>query len=63
MATRKDFAFVETPGDKSQHGLMVENFADLILNGNAAGREAWLEATAKTQGFLDAIWQEIRTQG
>ncbi|MGQ3393452.1 hypothetical protein, partial [Blastomonas fulva] len=63
MATRKDFAFFETPSERSQHGLMIENFADLIRNGNAAAREAWLETTAKTQGFLDAIWREIQTQG
>lgn len=62
MATRKDFTFIETPGEKSQHGLMIENFADLILDGNAAERKAWLEATAKTQGFLDAIWREIQSQ-
>jgi predicted dehydrogenase len=61
MATRKDFAFIETPSERSQHGLMIENFADLIRNGNAAEREKWLEATAKTQGFLDAIWREIQS--
>nr|WP_236001018.1 Gfo/Idh/MocA family oxidoreductase [Agrobacterium leguminum] len=63
MATRKDFNFIETPGEKSQHGLMIDNFADLILDGDAAAREAWLEMTAKTQGFLDAIWQQIQMQG
>jgi predicted dehydrogenase len=63
MATREDFAFIETPSERSQHGLMIENFADLIRNGNAAEREKWLETTAKTQGILDAIWREIQSQG
>lgn len=38
---------------------MIDNFADLIRNGDAAEREIWLSATEKTQVFLDAIWQEI----
>ncbi|WP_425623853.1 Gfo/Idh/MocA family protein [Agrobacterium radiobacter] len=63
MATRKDFAFIETPSEKSQHGLMIDDFADLIRNGDAAAREKWLETTAKTQAFLDAIWLEIQRQG
>jgi predicted dehydrogenase len=63
MATREDFAFIETPSERSQHGLMIENFADLSRNGNAAEREKWLETTAKTQGILDAIWREIQSQG
>lgn len=41
---------------------MIDNFADLIRNGDAAEREIWLSATEKTQVFLDAIWQEIQTQ-
>ncbi|MCA1409374.1 Gfo/Idh/MocA family oxidoreductase [Ensifer sp. IC3342] len=63
MATRTDLTFIETPTRKSQHGLMIENFARLILDGNAAEREAWLEATSRTQAFLDAIWREIQSQG
>jgi predicted dehydrogenase len=63
MATREDFAFIETPSERSQHGLMIENFADLSRNGNAAEREKWLETTAKTQGILDAIWRGIQSQG
>ncbi|PSH65253.1 Gfo/Idh/MocA family protein [Phyllobacterium sophorae] len=63
MATRKDFVFIETPSEKSQHGLMIDNFANLIRNGDDAARETWLSATAKTQGFLDAIWREIQSQG
>ncbi len=63
MATRKDFAFIETPGEKSQHGLMVDSFADLIRNDDDAARETWLSATAKTQGFLDAIWRQIQARG
>lgn len=63
MATRKDFTFIETPSEKSQHGLMIDNFADLIRSGDEAAREAWLEMTAKTQGFLDAIWRQVQTQG
>ncbi|MCY1745094.1 hypothetical protein [Ensifer sp. SL37] len=39
MATRKDFAFIEMPGEKSQHGLMVDRFADLIRNDEDAARE------------------------
>jgi len=63
MATRKGFTFIETPTKKSQHGLMIENFARLILDGNTAEREGWLEATTRTQAFLDAIWREIQSQG
>ncbi|MHC2354556.1 hypothetical protein [Sinorhizobium meliloti] len=62
LATRNDFAFIETPSERSQHALMIDNFADLIRNGDAAEREIWLSATEKTQVFLDAIWQEIQTQ-
>ncbi|SDN03114.1 Gfo/Idh/MocA family protein [Ensifer sp. YR511] len=56
MATRKEFVFIETPTPISQHTLMVETFADLALNPDAGNREKWLEASAKTQGFLDAVW-------
>jgi predicted dehydrogenase len=62
LATRNDFAFIETPSERSQHALMIDNFADLIRNGDAAEREIWLSATEKTQVFLDAIWPEIQTQ-
>ncbi|RVH48455.1 Gfo/Idh/MocA family protein [Sinorhizobium meliloti] len=62
MATRNEFAFIETPSERSQHALMIDNFADLIRNGDAAEREIWLSTTEKTQVFLDAIWQEIQTQ-
>lgn len=62
MATRKDFAFIETPSEQSQHSLMVENFCHLILNGNAATREKWLTATEMTQGLLDAIWRETQSR-
>lgn len=60
MATRKDFVFIETPSEKSQHGLMIDDFADLIRNGDTAGREKWLETTAKTQAFLDATGEKSR---
>ncbi|WEX89614.1 hypothetical protein PZN02_004914 [Sinorhizobium garamanticum] len=42
---------------------MIENFARSILAGNAAEREAWLEATTRTQASLDAIWRETQSQG
>lgn len=62
MATRRDFAFIETPSEQSQHSLMVVNFAALILNGNKTEREKWLGATEMTQELLDAIWREIQAQ-
>jgi predicted dehydrogenase len=62
MATRKDFVFIEIPGGKPQHTLMVENFADLILKPDTHHREEWLRATAMTQGLLDAIWRDIQSK-
>ncbi|MDQ0564060.1 putative dehydrogenase [Rhizobium mesoamericanum] len=63
MATRKDFVFVGTPSEKSQHGLMIDNFADLIRNSDDAGRETLLSATEKSQALLDAIWLQIPEVG
>ncbi|WP_234710114.1 hypothetical protein [Sinorhizobium medicae] len=55
MATRNEFSFIETPSERSQYALMIDNFADLIRNGDADERETWLSATEMTQVFLNAI--------
>jgi predicted dehydrogenase len=61
MATREDFAFVETPSKAAQDVLMIESFAQLVASGRTGSREAHVEATLATQQYLDAIRTEMRT--
>ena len=35
---------------------MIEDFAELARSGDIAQRVAYAAATAKTQGYLDALW-------
>jgi len=56
MATRKDAVLVSTPSEIPQEVLMIEDFADLVTSGDAARRTAYIEASLKTQQYLDAIW-------
>ncbi|NWJ27643.1 Gfo/Idh/MocA family oxidoreductase [Rhizobium sp. RM] len=56
MATRNDISFIETPGTKPQHALMIDSFAQLALEPDAEQRLQWMEATVQTQSLLDAVW-------
>jgi hypothetical protein len=56
MATRKDATFVPTPSDTGQEVAMIEDFAELAVSGNASQRASYVEASLKTQEYLDALW-------
>jgi predicted dehydrogenase len=56
MATRKDATFIPTPSDTPQEVAMIEDFADLVFSGDAAERARHVEASLKTQEYLDALW-------
>jgi hypothetical protein len=56
MATRKDATFVPTPSNAPQEVAMIENFAELAVSGSAAQRTGYVDATLKTQEYLDALW-------
>ncbi|MDJ0951624.1 MAG: Gfo/Idh/MocA family oxidoreductase [Alphaproteobacteria bacterium] len=62
MATRKDFAFVETPSGLAQDVLMIDHFAELASSGDPAARAAYAEASLQTQCHLDALWTAVRAQ-
>ena len=58
MATPADYRFVETPADKPQHVIMIDDFAALARDpGLADVREASIRASELTQSLLDAVWQ------
>ncbi len=57
MATRKDAAFVPTPGRIGQEVAMLDNFALLAASGDAALRAGYAASTLKTQEYLDALWR------
>jgi predicted dehydrogenase len=59
MATRSEIAFVPTPAKIGQEVAMVEDFAILARSGNASQRAAYIEASLKTQEYLDALWSTI----
>ena len=61
MATRKDFAFVETPSDVAQDVLMIEHFAALAMGDDRGARDAYATASTRTQKYLDQIWNDLRT--
>lgn len=59
MATRKDADFVPTPATTPQEVAMIDNFAELATTGNAARRSELIQASIKTQEYLDALWHAI----
>ena len=59
MATPKEFQFVETPSEKSQTTLMIENFAHMVKSSNNELNDASMAKTELTQSILDAIWTSI----
>ncbi|HTU26487.1 MAG TPA: Gfo/Idh/MocA family oxidoreductase [Pirellulales bacterium] len=60
MATRADVTFVGAPTEIPQEVAMIEDFADLARGGSAAERAAYVEASLKTQEYLDALWKGMR---
>jgi predicted dehydrogenase len=60
MATRKEFTFVPTPSKIPQQVLMVDAFADLAASGDATQRARYVDASLKTQEYLDALWAAIK---
>ena len=60
MATRKEFNFIETPSKEAQDTLMIEHFADLTFNYDVKHNESYINATSKTQQYLDALWTSVK---
>ena len=56
MATRNDATFIPTPAGTPQEVAMIETFAELAATDKAGRRSAFVEATLKTQEYLDALW-------
>jgi predicted dehydrogenase len=56
MATRKDATFIPTPSSIPGEVAMVQDFAELATNGNAARRAESISVSLKTQEYVDAIW-------
>ncbi|MGF1625197.1 MAG: Gfo/Idh/MocA family protein [Alphaproteobacteria bacterium] len=59
VTTRKGFTEIAAPGRTGQHVSMVDDFADLAASGDKAARAAYVDASVKTQGILDAVWAKI----
>jgi predicted dehydrogenase len=57
MATRKDTAFVPTPGSTGQEVAMIDTFAGLAASGDAARRAGYAASSLRTQECLDALWR------
>jgi predicted dehydrogenase len=56
MATRKDVTFIPAPSNISAEVLMIENFSEVAVSGDAARRAEFVASSLKTQEYLDAIW-------
>jgi predicted dehydrogenase len=56
MATRAETVFVPTPSSTAQEVSMVETFAELAASGDVTQRAGYVEASLKTQEYLDALW-------
>jgi predicted dehydrogenase len=59
MATRKDATFVATPSDTPQDVAMIEDFALLVISGDAGQRARYADASLLTQEYLDALWAAV----
>ena len=59
MATRGDVSFVAAPAKMPQEVAMIEDFADLARTGSPTERAAYVDASLKTQEYLDALWAAI----
>ena len=60
MATPNEFEFIETPCEKSQTTLMIENFSNLIgFRENYQLVEDCMQKSERTQYLIDAIWDSI----
>jgi predicted dehydrogenase len=59
MDTRKDAKFISTPANVAQEVSMIEDFAELAASGNAQKRAEYVNASLKTQEYLDAIFASV----
>lgn len=57
MATRKDAKFVPTPAAVAQEVAMIDDFAELAKTKDAAIQAKYVNASLRTQEYLDRIWQ------
>lgn len=57
MASRKDFAFVETPAEKAADVIMIDRFIELVKHQDIAALNDYADKALKTQQLLDAIWE------
>jgi predicted dehydrogenase len=60
MATRSDFTFIETPSTAPADVLMIDHFAELVTSGDPRAAASFVEASLKTQRYVDAIWEAVR---
>ena len=56
MAVRNDVKFIETPSSTSGEVAMIQDFAELVMRGDAARRAESISASLRTQEYVDAIW-------
>jgi predicted dehydrogenase len=59
MAVRKDWTFIATPTSTPQEVLMIEDFADLANSKDARQCQDYIDASLKTQEYLDAAWRAV----
>ena len=60
MASPEDFQFVATPSIKTQHAIMIEDFANLVKNhAQTHLYDASIAGSEKTQQLLDEIWKKV----
>ena len=60
IATRAEATFVAAPAEIAQEVAMIDDFADLARGGSPAQRAAYVEASLKTQEYLDALWKGMK---
>jgi predicted dehydrogenase len=57
MATRGDVTFISTPASIPQQIAMVDALAELATSKDHARQASFVDATLKTQEYLDALWR------
>ena len=60
VANPSTFDWVHTPAARPQNVAMVEHFVRLAREPRGAGAGASAQASERTQGLLDAVWQGLR---
>jgi len=60
MATPKEFEYVGSPSDRAQTVHMIENFTELIFQGNGQTIESVIKKAEDTQFILDSISKSIQ---